>query len=85
MLYSCSWPAYQVFENQRPNYALIAKHCNLWRNYDDIENSFASIMGIMEFYAKNQEEFAQYHGIYYCCPHRSIDRLADRPTGWLAG
>jgi len=37
IVYSCSWPAYQVFGNKSPDYASIAKHCNLWRNYGDIQ------------------------------------------------
>lgn len=39
MVYSCSWPAYQEGTIQ-PNYEKIAKYCNLWRNYDDIQDSF---------------------------------------------
>jgi hypothetical protein len=34
MVYSCSWPAYQI--GNHPNYSAIAEHCNLWRNFDDI-------------------------------------------------
>jgi hypothetical protein len=34
MVYSCSWPAYQI--GNHPNYSAIAQHCNLWRNFDDI-------------------------------------------------
>ena len=39
MVYSCSWPAYQE-PTMHPNYEKIAEYCNLWRNYDDIQDSF---------------------------------------------
>merc|ERR1711892_1302782 len=38
MVYSCSWPAYQI--DQHPDYESIAEHCNLWRNFDDITDSW---------------------------------------------
>ncbi|XP_074593757.1 alpha-N-acetylgalactosaminidase-like [Brevipalpus obovatus] len=62
IVYSCSWPAYQVFTHKHPDYPNIAAHCNLWRNFDDIENNFKSIQGIMDFYAQNQDEFSAING-----------------------
>lgn len=50
MVYSCSWPAYQVFAKIDPNYKSIAEHCNLWRNFDDIDDSWDSVMTITEWY-----------------------------------
>ncbi|KOB71380.1 Alpha-N-acetylgalactosaminidase, partial [Operophtera brumata] len=32
-----------------------AKHCNLWRNWDDIEDSWASLTKIMDWFADNQD------------------------------
>ncbi|KAL3209816.1 hypothetical protein MRX96_037628 [Rhipicephalus microplus] len=55
MVYSCSWPAYQVFSNVTPNYTLIGHHCNMWRNYVDIADSWRSVEKIIDYYAKNQE------------------------------
>jgi hypothetical protein len=49
MVYSCSWPAYQVDAKIQPNYLRIAKYCNLWRNYDDIDDSFSSVNGIVDW------------------------------------
>jgi hypothetical protein len=46
IVYACSWPAYMHwnhFESQI-NYTAIGEHCNLWRNYDDIERSWGSVM-----------------------------------------
>lgn len=62
ILYSCSWPAYQVGEGSDPDYASISRHCNLWRNFDDIDDSWQSVLSIIDFYAKNQDDFAEYHG-----------------------
>ncbi|RWS17554.1 hypothetical protein B4U79_13701, partial [Dinothrombium tinctorium] len=62
ILYSCSWPAYQVEKNQTPDYAKIAQYCNLWRNFDDIEDSWRSVSSVIDFYANNQKLFAKYQG-----------------------
>ncbi|KFM74586.1 Alpha-N-acetylgalactosaminidase, partial [Stegodyphus mimosarum] len=58
IVFSCSWPAYQEGSGLHPNYMEIAKHCNLWRNYDDIEDSWKSVLSIVDFYASRQNEFA---------------------------
>ncbi|XP_015751375.1 PREDICTED: alpha-N-acetylgalactosaminidase-like [Acropora digitifera] len=39
-----------------PDYKKIAKHCNLWRNYGDIQDSFNSVMNIFTWYGDNQAE-----------------------------
>ena len=62
ILYSCSWPAYQVDEGTQPDYKSIAHSCNLWRNYDDIMDSWQSVLSIIDFYAKNQEVFSAING-----------------------
>ncbi|KAJ0174003.1 hypothetical protein K1T71_010149 [Dendrolimus kikuchii] len=62
ILYSCSWPAYQEPNKILPNYNSIAEHCNLWRNWDDIEDSWASLKGIIDWFGDNQERFADHAG-----------------------
>jgi hypothetical protein len=62
MVYSCSWPAYQVGSNIYPNYSLIANYCNLWRNYDDIDDTFDSVYSITEWYASQQDNLSIVHG-----------------------
>jgi hypothetical protein len=62
ILFSCSWPAYQVDEGRRPDYESISKHCNLWRNFNDIDDSWQSVLSIIDFYAEHQDDFAQTHG-----------------------
>ncbi|XP_025087731.1 alpha-N-acetylgalactosaminidase-like [Pomacea canaliculata] len=53
ILYSCSWPAYIVGNKQTPDYQLIAKYCNLWRNYLDIDDSWESVSNIIEWFAQD--------------------------------
>ncbi|XP_076328415.1 alpha-N-acetylgalactosaminidase-like isoform X2 [Tachypleus tridentatus] len=62
MVYSCSWPFYQLHIGMEPNYTLISKHCNLWRNFDDIQDSWDSIMKIIDFYGDNQEVLVPHAG-----------------------
>jgi len=58
MVYSCSWPAYQ----ENPDYEAIAEACNLWRNYDDIDDSWESVTSIVDWYAANQDMLIKYAG-----------------------
>ncbi|EDO42026.1 predicted protein [Nematostella vectensis] len=55
IMFSCSWPFYQVLKGQKPDYKNIAKHCHLWRNYIDIEDSWEWVTKIVDHYAENQE------------------------------
>ncbi|XP_050038830.1 alpha-N-acetylgalactosaminidase-like [Dermacentor andersoni] len=54
MVYSCSWPAYEVSYGVSPNYKLIGHHCNLWRNYVDIADTWQSVESVIDYYAANQ-------------------------------
>lgn len=56
IVFSCSWPAYQVPLNITPNYTRIAEYCNLWRNYDDIQDSWQSVSHIINWYGDHQDE-----------------------------
>ncbi|XP_050428118.1 alpha-N-acetylgalactosaminidase-like [Adelges cooleyi] len=62
MVYSCSWPAYQEEKGMLINYASMAKHCNLWRNYDDIDDSWDSMIKIADYFALKQEFWAKFAG-----------------------
>ncbi|CAL1263604.1 unnamed protein product [Larinioides sclopetarius] len=62
IVFSCSWPAYQVGAGIDPDYTAIAKHCNLWRNFDDIEDSWESVLSIVDFYAAHQDELVSAAG-----------------------
>ncbi|EDV27039.1 uncharacterized protein TRIADDRAFT_23253 [Trichoplax adhaerens] len=60
ILYSCSWPAY--LNPSKVNYTIIAKACNLWRNYGDIQDSWDSILSIVDFYGNNNKVLSAAQG-----------------------
>ena len=55
MLYSCSWPDYIRTDSLKEtvDYANTAKHCNIWRMYNDIQDSFDSMVGIVDWVGDN--------------------------------
>ncbi|CAM9984442.1 unnamed protein product [Bubo scandiacus] len=65
IVYSCSWPAYQGGSPQGEgcpiqwlfpvNYTILANVCNLWRNYDDIQDSWDSVLSILDWFSANQD------------------------------
>ncbi|TMW46785.1 hypothetical protein DOY81_008135, partial [Sarcophaga bullata] len=62
MIFSCSWPVYQIYAGIQPNLSLVKENCNLWRSYDDIQDSWASVESIIDYFGNNQEHIAQYAG-----------------------
>lgn len=58
ILFSCEYPLYQRAV-ATPNYTLVAAASNLARNYDDIDDSWDSVVDVMAFYAKNEGAFAE--------------------------
>ncbi|KAK4884299.1 hypothetical protein RN001_000570 [Aquatica leii] len=57
IVYSCSWPAYLETGGTPANYPYLAKICNLWRNWADIQDSYNSMTTIADWFAKNQDRF----------------------------
>jgi alpha-N-acetylgalactosaminidase len=55
MIYSCSWPVYQIYSGIEPNYTAIKGACNLWRNFDDIQDSWQSVQTVIDYYGENQD------------------------------
>ncbi|XP_044310734.1 alpha-N-acetylgalactosaminidase isoform X1 [Varanus komodoensis] len=53
--YSCSWPAYRGGLPPKVNYTFLANICNLWRNYADIQDSWNSVLSIVEWFSVNQD------------------------------
>jgi len=62
ILFSCSWPAYEAGGKVPINYPLIAKHCNIWRNWADIQDSWDSVKGIIKYYGNNKWNFSSVAG-----------------------
>ena len=59
IIYSCSWPAYISGHGEDTNpiqdnttMAQLAQYCNLWRNYDDITDSWDSVSGIADYWRR---------------------------------
>ncbi|PVD35036.1 hypothetical protein C0Q70_06317 [Pomacea canaliculata] len=63
MLYSCEWPLYvEVASHQKVDYGAIRKTCNMWRNYEDVTDSWASVISIIDYYGDNHDGFSYYSG-----------------------
>ncbi|XP_064608971.1 alpha-N-acetylgalactosaminidase-like [Liolophura sinensis] len=62
MVFSCEWPDYQTRQGIEPNYTAIRSACNLWRNHDDIQDSWQSLLGIINFYGEDTYNFSSYAG-----------------------
>lgn len=55
---------YKIFFNtisNKPNYEALKQHCNLWRNWYDIDDSWSSLYEIFKYFAENQDRI-QPHG-----------------------
>jgi hypothetical protein len=52
-LYSCSWPDYIRSAGLTVDYAATAAHCNMWRMYNDIQDSWDSVTGIVDWVGDN--------------------------------
>ncbi|XP_063842284.1 alpha-N-acetylgalactosaminidase-like [Scylla paramamosain] len=46
-----------------PNYTAIINTCNLWRNFDDIQDSWESVQRIIDYYGDNQDEIVANAGL----------------------
>ncbi|XP_044737417.1 alpha-N-acetylgalactosaminidase [Chrysoperla carnea] len=62
MVYSCSWPAYTEPLGIPGDYETLSEYCNLWRNWDDIDDNWANVSRIIDFFAENQDRFIPYAG-----------------------
>ena len=41
--------------NLQPNYTSITGTCNIWRNFDDIQDSWQSVANVIDYYGDNQD------------------------------
>lgn len=62
ILLTCEWPFYLLRELGSPNYQLAQDSCNLWRYYEDIEDSWISILNTIDFTVNMQDTIVKYHG-----------------------
>ncbi|VDM02360.1 unnamed protein product [Schistocephalus solidus] len=54
IVFSCSYPAYEPWKEPAfPfNWTMLQEDCNLWRMLDDVQDSWASVLGIIGAYEK---------------------------------
>jgi alpha-N-acetylgalactosaminidase len=65
IVYSCSWPAYlgsNETEKKKTFEAMIQGGCNLWRNWDDIDNKWSSVLSIIDHWGDYCEDLKPYAG-----------------------
>jgi len=58
IIYSCSWPDYLRAYDWPIPWNLIQKSCNLWRVYDDIQDSWDSVVSIINYWGEAQATLA---------------------------
>lgn len=59
MLYSCAWP---LCAGESADYALIRKHCNMWRNYKDMRDIWDNVYNTLDFYGNDTLGFSKFAG-----------------------
>lgn len=62
MVYQCEWPLYQGGHGIKPNYTAIREHCNLWRNFYDVQDNWNNIQGIIDYYGEDKDDFLRFAG-----------------------
>ncbi|KRT82542.1 hypothetical protein AMK59_3795 [Oryctes borbonicus] len=62
IVYSCSWPAYEEPLGIKSDYQKLVETCNLWRNWDDIEDAWTNVTNILKWFSSNQDRVANYSG-----------------------
>lgn len=62
VVFSCSYPAYQDELSIPTDFSVLAENCNLWRNFDDIDDSWQSVTTILDYFALKQDHIAKFAG-----------------------
>jgi len=55
IMFSCSWPAYINDSQKELYYPYLAKICNIWRNWNDIDATYASVASIANYWGSHSE------------------------------
>lgn len=51
-----------VFPNSQPDYEILKKTCNLWRNWEDIDDGYDSMISVADYFAENQDRLIPHAG-----------------------
>ncbi|XP_045204379.2 alpha-N-acetylgalactosaminidase-like [Mercenaria mercenaria] len=62
ILYSCEWPFYNWQHGIKSNFTAIRNTCNMWRNHWDIQDSWQSVTGVIQYFVKNDKQFRSFAG-----------------------
>ncbi|XP_061169448.1 alpha-galactosidase A-like [Saccostrea echinata] len=62
IVYSCEWPFYKLVSGLSVDFAAVRNTCNMWRNYFDIQDSWSSVIDIINFWGNNSKIFTKYAG-----------------------
>ena len=62
IVYSCSYPAYLGGLPEQVDYNWLGSVCHQWRNYYDIDDSFYSLLKIIEWYGDNMDKLRKFMG-----------------------
>ncbi|XP_020904932.1 alpha-N-acetylgalactosaminidase [Exaiptasia diaphana] len=57
MVVSCEWPSYTESRHIPTDMMKVAQYCNTYRDYDDVQDSWDSILHILDYFAANQDIF----------------------------
>jgi len=55
IMYSCSWPAYISDAQKAKYYPYMASICNIWRNWDDIDDNYGSMSSIANYWGEHSD------------------------------
>ncbi|KAK6172590.1 hypothetical protein SNE40_016215 [Patella caerulea] len=62
MVFTCEWPDYQTTHGIMPNYTGIRDACNYWRNWKDVQDSWDSIIDIIDHMGDDVGNFSSFAG-----------------------
>lgn len=62
VLLVCEWPFYQWVAGGEPDFSVAADNCNAWRYWHDVEDSWISVLAIIDFTVSKQARIGYHHG-----------------------
>jgi len=62
MVLICEYPFYMLGQKLQPNWTLVEESCNVWRYFLDVEDSWLSILNIIDFTVRLQSTIIRHHG-----------------------
>lgn len=57
----CEWPFYMLKKGLKPDYSVATKACNAFRYFDDVEDSWLSVLSIVDFTVGLQKDIVKFH------------------------